>query len=33
MLPGKHRELRKVAISWKRDKLNSASVEGSYTQH
>lgn len=33
MLPGQHRDLRKVAISWKMDKLNSASVEGSYTYH
>lgn len=33
MLPGKHRDLRKVAIRWKRDNLNSVSVEGSYTDH
>lgn len=33
MLPGKHRDLRKVAVRWKIDKLNSASLEGSYTDH
>lgn len=33
MLPGKHRDLRKVAFSWKMDELNSASVEGSYTDN
>lgn len=33
MFPGKHRDLREVAISWKMDQPNSALVEGSYTDH